>query len=95
MPVCLPIKIKAKTNNNNDVLEDTIVVNIFFAHQLKEVDIKRYGGDIQILRGGNRVDVYKCSGAMLKHHSEKDLETFEDTLLYSKEQVKITGNRDR
>ena len=32
---------------------------------------------------------------MLKHHSEKDLETFEDTLLYSKEQVKITGNRDR
>ena len=44
MHVCLPIKIKAKTNNNNDVLEDTIVVNIFFRSLVKRSRHKKIWG---------------------------------------------------
>ena len=45
MHISLPIKIKSKANNNQDL------------KPLKEVSIKGYGDDIQILPVGNTVDV--------------------------------------
>ena len=49
MLICLSIKIKFKTNNENNIAPGTIPANNFFTHWLKEVDIKRYGDDIPIL----------------------------------------------
>ena len=46
--MCLPIKIRSKVNNANDIAAGTIPVNNFFAHWIKEIDIKRYGDDIPI-----------------------------------------------
>ena len=50
--VCFPIKIKSNADNINDVPVRTIAVNNFFAHWLKEVDIKRYDDDSKILSIG-------------------------------------------
>ena len=63
--------------------------NNFFAHWINEIEIKRYGDNLQILRTGNSTDMYQCSDAMLKHMPKKALETFE------KEDITITGRRNR
>ena len=41
-----PIKIKSAADNDNDITAGYITVNTFFAHRIKEIDIKRY---LQIL----------------------------------------------
>ena len=61
------MKIKSAAGNNNDRAAGKITVNIFFAHLIKEVDIKRYGNDIPILPLTNTVDIYRYSDEMLKH----------------------------
>ena len=66
MNICLPIKIKLKTNKNNNVSTGTTIVNIFFAFWLKEVNLKRYGDEIQVLPVGKMNDVYRYSDSMLK-----------------------------
>ena len=70
-----------------------IKVNNFFAHWFKEVDIKRYGDDIPIFPLANTVDVYRYSGAIFKHMTEKVLKIFEDFVLQKR--VMLTGNRER
>ena len=47
--LCFPIKIKLAADNDNDIAAGVITVNNFFAHWIKEIDIKRYGDDIPIL----------------------------------------------
>ena len=42
------------------------VVNNFFAHWLKEVNIKRYPDDICILPTNYTVDIYNYSAKMVK-----------------------------
>ena len=56
-----PMKIKKSSNVANDLTDDVITVNNFFAHWIKELDIKRYGDDIPILLLTNTVEVYKYS----------------------------------
>ena len=41
------IKIKKKTNINSDISDDTITVNNFFAHWIKETSITKYGTNIE------------------------------------------------
>ena len=52
----LPIQIKKGTDKTQDIDNTMSVVNNFFAHWLKEVDIKRYPDDICILPTNNTVD---------------------------------------
>ena len=67
-----PLKIKKKqTNNANNILGTEITVNNFFAHWIKEIDIKRLGDDVPILPTTNTVEIYKYSDAMLKHMPKK------------------------
>ena len=47
------------------------VVNNFFAHWLKEVNIKRYPDDIRILPTNYTVDIYNYSAKMVKKLPEK------------------------
>ena len=67
MHLCTPFQIKKKSNAANDVSDDLMIVNNFFAHFIKEIDTRRYGDDIRILPTNNTVDIYKHSDAMLKH----------------------------
>ena len=62
---------------------------------MKEIGNKRYGDSLQILPTGNLTDIYRYSDAMLKHMPKVALKTFKSTLLYSKENVMLTGGRDR
>ena len=81
------IKIKKKTNVANDVLATEITANNFFAHWIKEIDIKRLGDDIPILPTTNTIDIYKYFNAMLKHLPKKALKVIENDLLYSKKKL--------
>ena len=65
-----PLKIK-KTNVANDILATEIMVNNFFAHWIKEIDIKRLDDDIPTLPTTNMINIYRYSDAMLKHLSKK------------------------
>ena len=76
-----------KTNVANDILATEITVNNFFAHWIKEIDIKRLGDDIHILPTTNTIDIYKYFNAMLKHLPKKALKVIENDLLYSKKKL--------
>ena len=56
--LCFPLKFKLAPNNNSDITAGVITVNNFFAHWIKEIDIKRYGDDVPILPLTNTVDIY-------------------------------------
>ena len=97
MYLWMPMQIKKKktTNVATDIDNDLITVNNFFAHFLKEIDIKRYGDDVRILPTNNAVDVYRYYDAMLKHIPNDALKTFDEKLLYSRKLIKLSGNNDR
>lgn len=61
-----------------------ITANKFFAHWVKETDIKRYGDDLQITPTTNPFEIYRYSDAQLKHLPKDSLKAIEKTLLYSK-----------
>ena len=90
-----PLKIKKETNNTSDILASEITVNNFFAHWIREIDIKRLGDDVPILPTPNTVEIYKYSDAMLKHRPKNALKVIENGLLYSREKVKLPNNKDR
>ena len=70
-------------------------MNNFFAHWIKEIDIKRLGDDIHILPTTNTIDIYKYFNAMLKHLPKKALKVIENDLLYSTKKVKLPDDEDR
>ena len=82
-------------DENNDIAANTITVNKFFAHWIKEIDIKRFGDDMPILLLTNTVDIYRYSDELLKHMPKDALRTIENDLLYSKKKVAIGNNTDR
>ena len=70
MHLCIPLQIKKTSNEANDIDDDLMTLNSFFAHFVKGIDIRRYGNDIRILPTNNTVDIYRYSDAMLKHMAE-------------------------
>lgn len=59
MHLCYPILIKSETDKTANILNTLMTVNSFFAHWLKEIDIRRYGGDICILPTNRTVDIFR------------------------------------
>ena len=58
--LCFPIKIKKITgNNNNNIDHDLIMVNNFFAHWMKEINVTRYSDDEQILPTNSSYEIYQ------------------------------------
>ena len=90
-----PMKILKSFNVANDLADDVITVNNFFAHWIKELDIKRYGDDIPILPLTNTVEIYKYSDVILKHMAGDRLKTFQNDLLYSNKKVSLSTGEDR
>ena len=94
--LCSPIKITPATSEDNDITTGTILVNNFFAHWIREIDIKRYGDDMPILPLTNAVDIYRYSDELSTHMPKDPLKTIQNDLLYSKDKVVIYGdNNDR
>ena len=64
-----------KSKADNDIPANTIAVNNFFAHCIKEIDIKRYGNELQILPTDKSRDIYRYSDAV---------KTFQETFCLTK-----------
>ena len=96
--LCIPLQIKKKqknTNTANDIDDDLMTVNNFFAHFIKEIDIRRYNNNIIILPTSNTVDIYRYFDTMLKHMPDEALKTQDETLSYSKKDAKLANDVDR
>ena len=72
-----------------------MTVNSFFAHFVKEIDIRRYDDNLRILPTNNTVEIYRYSDAMLKHMPDGSLKPYDETLLCNKKAVKLANNVDR
>ena len=79
--VVLPIQIKKKPDKAANIDTTMITVNNFFARWLKEVDIKRYTDDVRITPTNNTVSITNYSAQIMKHMTNKSLNTFKKTLL--------------
>ena len=93
--IVFPMKIKKKSNVANDLDNTLITVNNFFAHWIKEIDIKKLGDDQPILPTINTVEIYKYSDQILKHMRKNSLKLIEKDLLFSKKKVKLPTGEDR
>ena len=69
--IVLPVYIKKATDVTANIYATKTVVNNFFVHWLKELDIKCYPNEIHILPTNNTVDIYRHSEKMLKHLPQK------------------------
>ena len=88
-----PLKIKKKSNVASNIAATATSVNNFFAHWIKEIDIKRLGDDTPILPTSNTVEIYKYSDAILKNIPKDALEVIENDLLYSKKKLNCQMER--
>ena len=69
-----------------------MTVSNFFVLWMKEINIKRYGEDLEIVLTNNVTDIYRHLDAILKHMSKNALKTFKTkTLLYSKKKDILSG----
>ena len=92
MVVCFPIAFRKRTNKAQAINANIIPVNNFFAHWIKDITVKRYGGDIAVLLINTTLETYRYSESMLKHLLDDVLATFQKDLLYSNKKVIVKGN---
>ena len=90
--LCLPVTFRKISDKAAAIDDDIIPVNNFFAHRIKDLNIKRYGDDIAVLPINKTFDNYRYSESMLKHLPDDVLKTFQKQLLYSKKPVISKGN---
>lgn len=89
--IYLRIKIKSKAVVANNIAANMMTVNNFFVFWIKEINIKRYGDDLEIVLTNNVTDIYRYLDAVLKHMPKNALKTFAKTLLYSKKKDILSG----
>ena len=85
MTIVLPIYFKKSTDKTADV--DVVMVNNFFVHWLKEIDIRRYPDDVRILPTNNTVKVYNYAAQQIRHLPTKSLDDIKETILHEKRQL--------
>ena len=59
MHICFPMKIKQKSDEDNDIDTDLVTVNNFFAHLIKEISVTRYRNDKQLMPIFSPYEIYK------------------------------------
>ena len=64
--LCFPMRIKT-SNEANDIDDDLMTVNNFFAHLIKEISITKYGSDKELIPTFSPYEIYQYSDSMLKH----------------------------
>ena len=95
MRVVLPIEIKKSANKATDIDDDLVTVNGFLFRRLSEIDIRRYSDDVRILPTNNTVSIADYAANQLKHLTDKSLAAIRDAILYNKNNVMLTGSKDR
>ena len=81
-----PIKFKKRTDINAGIGTDLITV--------KEINITKYGKNIELIPTSTPQEIYQYSHSMLKHLPPNSLAVIQNGLLYSQKGVNL-GNRDR
>lgn len=81
-----PIKIEKSTTKTSNIDENMITVKNVFALWIREIEAKRYGDDLQIVPNLT-AKICRYSDVMLKHKPKCGLKTFQNTLLFSRNQV--------
>ena len=61
------MKIKILSAAANNFNANLFIVNNFFVNWIKEIDIKRYGDDLQILPTSNLTHIFRYSDTIVKH----------------------------
>ena len=84
--LCFPMRIKT-SNEANDIDDDLMTVNNFFAHLIKEISITKYVSDKELIPTFFPYEIYQYSDSMLKQLPKHALKKLEKTLLYSKQAV--------
>ena len=87
MHICFPMKIKQKSDEDNDIDADLITVNNFFAHVVKEIGVTKYGNDKDLMPTFSPYEIYQYSDAKLKHLPKSALNKNKKTMLYIKQPV--------
>ena len=82
MHICFPMKIKQKSDEDNDIDTDLVTVNNFFAHLIKEISVTRYRNDKQLMPIFSPYEIYKYQDSMIKHLSKNALKKIEKTILW-------------
>ena len=93
--LCFPIRFRKLSNADQVIPRTLILVNNFFAHWIKEIDIMKYGTNKSLFPTTTPKEIYRCSDEMLKHLPKNALKIIETDLLYSKKRVIIQNNLDR
>ena len=78
------MRIRKATDATAATENNTMTVNNFFAHWIKEIDIAKYGTDKQLIPTSTPQEIYQYSDSMLKHLPEKSLRKIRNHFLYSK-----------
>ena len=85
--ICFPIKIKKKSDKTANIDSDTLTVNNFFAHWVKEISITKYGSDKELPPTFPPWELYQYSDQLLKHQPTNALKTIQKNHLYSRKPV--------
>ena len=93
--LCFPIRFKKLSNIAHNLDVDIYLVNNFFAHWIREIDVTKYGTNKSLIPTTTPKEIYRYSDSMLKHLPKNALKIIEKDLLYSKKPVIIPGNEDR
>ena len=61
------MKIKRSSKEAIEIDGDLITVNNFFAHLIKEISVRKYGSDKELILMFSPYEIYQYSNSMLKH----------------------------
>ena len=81
------MKIKKSSNGSSDIDRDMITINNFFGHLIKEISVKKFRSDKNLIPTFSPYEIYQYFDAMLKHLPKNLLKKLEITMLYSKQSV--------
>ena len=87
MELVLPVYFAKKSNKATKLDATVCVVNNFFTHWVKEIDITRKNDQFKILPTNNITPIYDHARKILKHMPAKALNSIRGNLLYDKTAV--------
>ena len=108
--LCIPMQIKKRSSAVNDIDYHLMTVNNFFAHFVKEIDIRRYLPYLLIsisftkcakMKTKNEIRILLTNNTVdifrhnVKYVPDDALKTNDEILLYSKKAVKVMNNVGR
>ena len=95
MEICLPLKFSKKPTKTANLDGNMTTVNNFFGHWFKDIEVRRYPDDKNILPTNNSLSIANYSNAQMKYLPLKSIKRLRKTMLYVNNPVYITNNNER